>query len=72
MSQRLKSLLSEENAKGRDVEVMVWTTTPWTLSANMVRTLNCSHGQVLIMAVRVSQYIQKLSIQLSGGRTVQL
>jgi isoleucyl-tRNA synthetase len=33
---KLKALLDE----GSRAELLVWTTTPWTLSANMVRSLN--------------------------------
>jgi isoleucyl-tRNA synthetase len=39
MSERLKRLVEEEHREGKEVKVMVWTTTPWTLTANMVSWL---------------------------------
>lgn len=40
MSERLRNLLEEERKEGRGVEVIAWTTTPWTLTANMVRDIH--------------------------------
>ena len=68
--EQLSSALAEAGVKAEGLAVAIWTTTPWTLPANLAVAVNgrldysicqCSNGRQLIVA---SELVENLSAQL--------
>ena len=68
--EQLSSALAEAGVKAEGLAVAIWTTTPWTLPANLAVAVNgrldysicqCSNGRQLIVA---SELVESLSEQL--------
>jgi isoleucyl-tRNA synthetase len=51
----LRNLIAGEGK----VRLLVWTTTPWTLTANMVRAFHDTHSLVLTITSRALRYTQR-------------
>ena len=69
--EQLSSALAEAGVKAEGLAVAIWTTTPWTLPANLAVAVNgrldysicqCSNGRQLIVA---SELVENLSAQLA-------